>query len=142
MVIGLQNFIVAREGMEMTDLSQMNEAERAAYYQDHRSSDQLEKVPSPVTAGKRPRLSASITVRFSPAEAEIVRRAAQASDSSYSDVVRAAVRQLAAPRYYAQNFRAVFSMNTWTGTIFQQTDLGGTATSIPQTGRMGAARTI
>lgn len=126
----------------MADLNKMNERERAAYYQAHRDSGELEEVASPVTKGKRPRLSASITVRFSPEEAEIIRAAARAGEGSYSDVVRAAVRQLAAPRYHVHSFHSVaLKENVRTGTCFAGSYTGNTSSGIPETGRLGAART-
>ena len=47
---------------------------------------------------RRRRLSATITVRFSPEEADLIRRMAEARDVSYSDIIREAVKAYAEPR--------------------------------------------
>ena len=119
----------------MSFLNEMSEKERAAYYQDHKDSADLEEVPSPVIEGKRPRLSASITVRFSPEEAGIIRRAAQASGSSYSDIIRSAIRQLAVPQYHVHAFQFAFAERTNTGTFFTDSTVK-TTPSMSQTGRL------
>ena len=125
----------------MVDLEHMNEKERAEYYQANKDSLDIEQTESPVLEGRRPRLSASITVRFSPEEADIIRRVAKDSNSSYSDVVRSAVRHLAAPRYEVPSvsfFMVSFTPPVPTGTIFQANRLPESS-SIPRTGQLAGA---
>lgn len=76
----------------------MNEQERVAFYEAHKDDPSLwkrESWPDPPRA--RGTLSATITVRFTPEEADLIRRAAQARGASYSDVIREAVRTLRQP---------------------------------------------
>jgi hypothetical protein len=78
-----------------------NEKELAAYSYAHRDElDNLEEVPSPPRKLGRPSkgLSATITVRFTPDEAQIIYGLAQDGGVTLSDVVREAVRELGAQR--------------------------------------------
>lgn len=77
----------------------MNEQERAAFYQEHRDDADVWGKAEPRDQPRlRRTLSATITVRFSPEEAEAIRRMAAERDLSYSDIVRAAVKAYADPR--------------------------------------------
>lgn len=75
----------------------MNEQERAAFYQEHKDDPSIwgeaEEPDAPRTSRA---LSATITVRFPPHEAESIRNMAKAWQLSYSDIVREAVRLFAA----------------------------------------------
>lgn len=77
----------------------MKEQERAAFYQAHKDDPNIwgeaERRDKP---RRRRRLSATITVRFSPEEADLIRRMAEARDVSYSDIIREAVKAYAEPR--------------------------------------------
>ncbi len=81
----------------------MSEQERAAFYQAHKDDPNVWG-----EAGKRdaPRqrgsLGATITVRFSPQDADLIRRVADAKGMSYSDVVRAAVSAFIQPTFSLQ----------------------------------------
>jgi hypothetical protein len=86
----------------MDEREPQTEAEWAAYYQAHKDEvNDWEVVPSPI---KRPRgrpstgLSATITVRFTPEEAEIIYRLADEANTTLSEIVREAVRSLDAHR--------------------------------------------
>jgi hypothetical protein len=72
--------------------------EEAAYYEAHRNDPEMwgEPIAPPVVA-PRDGLAISITVRFSPQEAEAIRRTARVEGKNYSEVVRAAVRQYTQP---------------------------------------------
>ena len=73
------------------------EAELAAYYEAHRDDpNEWEELPSPSplkrSRGRPSRgFRATITVRFTEAEAELIRREASRTESTYSEVVRRAV---------------------------------------------------
>ena len=127
----------------MTDLSNTDEKKRAAYYQAHRDSEDLEEVDSPVQKGKRARLSTSITVRFSPDEADIIRGAAKAGQCSYSNVVRAAVRQLAVPAFaiHWSSYTVPFAKNAATGTFFEEADFTRSSTQLSTTGKSHSVKT-
>ena len=76
------------------------EQEWADFYQAHKEDPDMWGDPEPGPI-KRPRgrptpgRSAVITVRFNPEEATIIRREAEATEASYSDVIRRAVHLLA-----------------------------------------------
>ena len=128
----------------MTDLSNMGEKERAAYYQAHRDPKDLEEVDSPVQKGKGARLSTSITVRFSPDEADIIRGAAKAGQCSYSNVVRAAVRQLAVPAFaiHWSSYTVPFVKNAATGTFFEETDFTRSSQQLSTTGQPRSVKSV
>ncbi len=76
-----------------------NERERAAFYQAHKDDEDVwEEVEPPKPRKGRPSkgLKATITVRFTEEEADIIRREAQATGATYSEVVRNAIRAKAA----------------------------------------------
>lgn len=76
-----------------------NERELAAYYREHKDDPDLwGEGEGPDVPRERKKLSATITVRFSPDEANLIRQVAQSKGLSYSDVVRAAVREYTQPR--------------------------------------------
>src|SRR5688572_9503381 len=86
--------------MSVPNWETMSEAEVAAYYQEHKDDPDLwgEPIAPPVKRGRPSQgLRATITVRFTEEEAELIRRAARTSDASYSEVVRRAVRALGIP---------------------------------------------
>lgn len=76
------------------------EQEWADFYQAHKADPDIWGDPEPGPI-KRPRgrpsqgRSAVITVRFTPEEAAIIRREAEATEGTYSDVIRRAVHLLA-----------------------------------------------
>lgn len=76
----------------------MQDTDRARYYEEHRGDDTLwgeaEQEDAPSRAGR----TATITVRFSEAEAEGIRRIAKTAHTTYSNVVRDAVRSYVEPR--------------------------------------------
>lgn len=84
-------------------LSQQQEAELAAYYQQHKDDDDAwgEVEPTPASVGRRA-LDATITVRFSAAEAEQIRQLAKAHGLSYSAIVRRAVAHFTQPTIEVQ----------------------------------------
>lgn len=75
------------------------EQEWADFYQAHKDDPAIWGEPEPAPI-RRPRgrpsqgRSAVITVRFTPDEAAIIRREAEASETTYSDVIRHAVHLL------------------------------------------------
>lgn len=75
-----------------------SEREEAARYRAHKDDPEMwgtgEKFDMP---HRKKGLSATITVRFSPEEADSIRRAAQSKSVSYSDIVREAVRAYTQP---------------------------------------------
>jgi hypothetical protein len=86
----------------MTEENRQTEEELAEYYYAHRNDlDDLEEVPPP---GKRrpgrpnTGLSATITVRFTPEEAQIIYRLAHEDGVTLSEIVREAVRSIEAYR--------------------------------------------
>ncbi len=78
----------------------MSDMERAAFYQAHKDDSNVwgEDETSEAGAPRRP-LGATITVRLSSEDAELLRRAARDLDVSYSDVVRQALKAYLSPRY-------------------------------------------
>lgn len=77
------------------------EKDWAAFYRQHKDDPEIWGEPeegSPATR-RRGRLSATITVRFSPEEASGIRELAKELGASYSDVVRRAVREFIHPRF-------------------------------------------
>ena len=76
-----------------------DERERAAFYEAHKQDgDVWEEVEPPKPRIGRPTrgLKATITVRFTEEEADLIRREAQATGATYSEVVRNAIRARAA----------------------------------------------
>jgi len=76
-----------------------NERQRAAFYQTHKDDEDMwEDVEPPKRRKGRPTkgLKATITVRFTEEEADTIRREAQATGATYSEVVRNAIRAKAA----------------------------------------------
>ena len=73
-----------------------SEKERAEYYQAHRDdpNEWGDPVEAPVMP-PRTGLGVSITVRFSPPEAEAIRRTAKQEGMTYSEIVRKASGPLA-----------------------------------------------
>ena len=72
-----------------------NEQERAAFYQAHKDDEDMwEDVEPPKRRKGRPSkgLKATITVRFTEEEADIIRAEAQATGATYSEVIRNAIR--------------------------------------------------
>lgn len=80
----------------MHDLTKMTEQELADFYQAHKDDPDLwgEMEKPPRRARGRPSrgLSAIITVRFTPKEAAIIRREAETTGATYSDIIRNAIR--------------------------------------------------
>jgi predicted DNA binding CopG/RHH family protein len=76
--------------------------ELAQYYQDHMDDPDLWEEPEVVPARARGTLGATITVRFSPDEADLIRRRAKQAGVPYSEVVRQAVHDLLHPRFTVQ----------------------------------------
>jgi len=74
----------------------MADKDRARYYEEH-DADETWAEPEYDTPKDRSRYSATITVRFPPDEAERIQRIATATNATYSDVVRKAVRAYDAP---------------------------------------------
>src|SRR5205085_12639200 len=76
------------------------EQEWADFYQAHKDDPDIWGDPEPAPL-KRPRgrpsqgRSAVITVRFTPEEAAIIRREAEAMEVTYSEVIRRAIQRLA-----------------------------------------------
>ncbi|MPZ13341.1 MAG: ribbon-helix-helix protein, CopG family [Chloroflexi bacterium] len=70
------------------------ENERAAFYEAHKDDpDVWEPTEGAATPRGRGEMTATITVRFSAEEAETIRRRAKESGSTYSEVIRDAVRR-------------------------------------------------
>src|SRR5207302_6739742 len=92
---------VSTEVMRMTE--PQSEQEWANFYQTHKDDPDIWGDPEPAPS-KRPRgrpgqgRSAMITVRFTPEEAAIIRREAEATETTYSEVIRRAIRLLAEHR--------------------------------------------
>ena len=78
----------------------MSERELADFYQAHKDDPDLWEDADPPEPRRRRRpsrgLKAIITVRFTSEEADVIRREAAATSATYSDVVRRAIRLLAA----------------------------------------------
>jgi hypothetical protein len=77
----------------------VKERERAKYYHDHKNDPDI--MGEPETVGEpRPRSSytATITVRFSPQEAELIRQLSEEKRASYSDILREALKVYAETR--------------------------------------------
>lgn len=69
------------------------ESDAVAYYDAHMDDDDLwEIVDPPSTGRRRGGLTATITVRFAPEDAEAIQARAKGTGESYSDIVRHAVR--------------------------------------------------
>lgn len=82
------------------NLRDMDERERAAYYQAHRDEDaDWEEVESPVGKGKKVRLGATVTVRLPSDEMELVRKAAAGLGVTYSEIIRKALQAYCQPRF-------------------------------------------
>lgn len=75
----------------------MSEETRAQYYQTHKDDADEWGVPERPSASPRRRLASMISVRFSPAEATLIRRAAEAVGESVSQFVRKAALQRCQP---------------------------------------------
>jgi hypothetical protein len=90
------------EQTHWTEREPQTEAEWAEYYYAHREDfNDGEIIPSPIKRGPgRPStgLSATITVRFTPEEAQIIYRLADEANTTLSEIVREAVRSLDAHR--------------------------------------------
>lgn len=80
----------------MHDLAGMTEQELADFYQAHKDDPDLWGEMEKPTRRRRGRpsrgLSAIITVRFTPEEAAIIRKEAQTTGATYSDIIRSAIR--------------------------------------------------
>lgn len=78
----------------------MNEQERAAFYQAHKDDPRIwgdaQERDKP---RQRKNLSATITVRFSPEEADLIRHMAEERGASYSDIIREAIKAYAEPSH-------------------------------------------
>jgi uncharacterized protein (DUF1778 family) len=74
--------------------------ERAEYYQQHKDDGDVwgEDESSAPDARQRP-LRATITVRLTPDDAALLRRAAKALDVGYSEVVRKALEAFLRPKF-------------------------------------------
>ena len=87
--------------MDDKSLDEMTEAEQAAYFQAHKDDeDQWEDLSAPIESKRRRKsrdLSAVITVRFTPEEAELVRHESKRLGLPYSEIVRRAVQHLVRP---------------------------------------------
>lgn len=70
----------------------MSEETRAQYYQTHKDDEDEWGEPERPASAKR-RLASMISVRFSPDEAKMIRRAAESIDESVSQYVRKATLQ-------------------------------------------------
>jgi len=89
------------------------ENDRAAFYEAHRDDNDLWDDPAPAPIDEQPAragLTATITVRFSAEEAEVIRQIARTRRSSYSDVVREAVAQ-----YTRRGPRTVTTVHLFSG---------------------------
>jgi hypothetical protein len=81
-----------------------DEKERAQYYQAHKDDeDEWGEPERPPPAAPKRRLASMISVRFSPDEADIVRRAAEDADESLSHFVRKATLQRCLRHYYGSS---------------------------------------
>jgi hypothetical protein len=78
----------------------MNIEERAAYYEQHKDDEDLWgdtlEPPEPQT---RRALRATVTVRLTAEESRLVREQAKRLGQTYSDVIRAAIRQVLQPHF-------------------------------------------
>lgn len=74
--------------------------EEAAYFEAHRDdpNEWGDPVEAPVVSARKG-LGVSITVRFSPPEAEAIRRTAKQEGMTYSEIVRKAVERYVKPEY-------------------------------------------
>jgi hypothetical protein len=77
-----------------------DEETRAQYYQAHRDDPEDWGEPERPPASPKRRLASMISVRFSPDEADMVRRAAEAADESLSQFVRKAALQRCQHHHY------------------------------------------
>jgi len=74
--------------------------EDVAFYHEHKDDDDIwGKASQRDQPRRRETLTATITVRFSAEEAGTIRRLSQATQKSYSDVVREAVRNYTQPTF-------------------------------------------
>lgn len=84
------------------------EEDVATFYQAHKDSsevwEELDEAPAPPRAS-RTGLSVSIAVRFSPREAEAIRRTARQMGETYSEVVRKAVHAYTHPEHVLRTNR-------------------------------------
>lgn len=91
--------------------------EEAAYFEAHRDdpNEWGDAVEAPVVPARKG-LGVSITVRFSPPEAEAIRRTAKQEGITYSEIVRKAVEQYAKSAYVfhanQNSILPVFASNT------------------------------
>lgn len=78
----------------------MNEQERAAFYQAHKDDPTIwGDAKERDKPHRRKSLSATITVRFSAEEADLIRRMAEERSASYSDIIREAIKAYAEPSH-------------------------------------------
>lgn len=72
--------------------------EEAAYYEAHRDDPEEwgDPIEAPIVAPKSG-LAISVTVRFSPEDAEAIRATARLENKTYSEVVRTAVQRYTQP---------------------------------------------
>ena len=104
----------------------MSEEEaRAQYYQAHKDDDDEWGEPERQPASSKRRLASMISVRFSPDEAKMVRRAAESADESISQFVRkAALQRCQHPRYLAPSISGTALQSSQS----QSTSPGSTST--------------
>jgi len=75
-----------------------------AFYAAHKDDPELWGEPEePPQPPRRANLAATITVRFTPEEADAIRRLAREAGLTYSEVVRKAVQAFTQPRYTMQH---------------------------------------
>jgi len=79
-----------------------DEAARAQYYQAHKDDEDEWGEPEQPPKSSKPkrRLASMISVRFSPQETKMIRRAAEAAGESVSQFVRKAALHRGHPRHY------------------------------------------
>lgn len=81
-----------------------HDGQDAAYYEANKDNPDLWGDPDePTPTKRRSGLAASITVRFSEDEAEAIRRLAQETHMTYSEIVRKAVLVFTRPRFTIEN---------------------------------------
>ncbi len=103
------------------------EKERAEFYQDHKDDPDLwgELEEAPVTAPKNG-LAISVTVRFSPEDAEAIRHTAQREQKTYSQLVRAAVERYTHPSIVVRGYQSGIIFNFDTNAPITQSPSGAT----------------